>query len=377
MKRVTFVCHNLSANGITRGLLLIHALQGRAKVSLAGFVDPKRGLHNSLNGWGATLPIHSEAAPAGVLARGAFGRLVEQVKKSKPDLVIALKPRPGSLDVAVAAVGKENVIVDIDDDELAFHRQRPGWVQAYKTVLGLPSVFGIHRLVAMEALAKEVRDRWCASSVLQERFGGVLLPHPVDPKPYEAATRNRQAVRASLGWQDKIVVLFSGTLREHKGFPLLAQAVAKAANPALHLGLLGAEPEDPALAPFKTLLGGRLLVLGRVGSKEVPAYLAAADIVAVPTLDRPAARAQVPIKLVEAMMAGKAVITTAVGDGAQLVEGAGLVIRPGDPAALTGALNAMADSEPRRRTGGERCQDRAMALHWGQVQERLHAALGE
>ncbi len=362
--RVTFVCHNLSGNGVTRGLLLMKALEPHARISLAGLLPRGGALHNSLRGSEGRWPVHAVAAPTGLLARPALARLQQAVRESSPDVVVALKPRPASLGLAVQAMGPGRVIVDIDDDELAFHHQRPAWVRAYKTLLGWPNPFGVHRLVAMEDLARRVAARWCATSVLVQKFGGDLLPHPVDPAPWLAALSQRAAKRGGLAWDDNhTVVLFSGTLRKHKGFEVLVKAVEGCGRPGVVLALLGAAADDPALAPWRARLGPRFQPLGRVGAGEVPDFLAAADVVALPTLDRPAARAQLPIKLAEAMMSGRAVVASELGDAAALVKNAGLLIPPGDANALAQALAALADSPDLRTRLGTAARERAITHH--------------
>lgn len=362
--RVTFVCHNLSGNGITRGLLLMKALQPHAEITLAGLLPQGGALHNSLRGSEGRWPVHTVAAPTGLWARPALAKLQQVVRETAPDVVVALKPRPASLSVAALALGPGRVIVDIDDDELAFHHQRPAWVRAYKTVLGWPNPFGVHRLAAMEDLSRCVAGRWCATSVLVQKFGGDLLPHPVDPAPWLAALSRRAAKRAALGWhENQTVVLFSGTLRKHKGFAVLVKAVEKCGRPGVVLALLGAAADDPALALWRARLGPRFQPLGRVGAGEVPDFLAAADVVALPTLDRPAARAQLPIKLVEAMMAARAVVASDLGDAGALVKNVGLLIPPGDETALSEALSALADSPELRDRLGRAARECALAHH--------------
>jgi glycosyltransferase involved in cell wall biosynthesis len=94
-------------------------------------------------------------------------------------------------------------------------------------------------------------------------------------------------------------------------------------------------------------LGERVEFLGH--SDDVPALLAASDAFVLPSLFE-----GTPLALLEAMAAGKAVVTSAIAGVDEVVSDGetGLLVRPGDPDALAEALRrVVGDAELRARLG--------------------------
>ena len=101
--------------------------------------------------------------------------------------------------------------------------------------------------------------------------------------------------------------------------------------------------------------------LPRFGSDEMPAVVAAADIVVVPQRDTVVARAQFPIKLTDAMAMAKPVVTTRVGDIPEVIGDAGWVVEPGDRRALAEALAQALDHPAEALRRGQRARERCVA----------------
>jgi glycosyltransferase involved in cell wall biosynthesis len=90
----------------------------------------------------------------------------------------------------------------------------------------------------------------------------------------------------------------------------------------------------------------------------VPAVLAAADVFVLPSLSE-----GLPLALLEAMFAACPIIASDVGDVAvALAQGdAGILVEPGDPAALARSLDLLLGDRTRARQLGERAFRRAAA----------------
>jgi glycosyltransferase involved in cell wall biosynthesis len=157
---------------------------------------------------------------------------------------------------------------------------------------------------------------------------------------------------------DAFVVALIGRLSDWKGQQLLAQALAE---PALaEIGAVGlvagdaypgneqAEAELAALG-HRLGLGGRLRLLGF--RDDVGTLLGASDAVAIPSL-RPEPLGQVAL---EAGWAGLPVVGSAHGGLPELVRDGetGLLVEPGDAAALARALRRLADDHDRARAMGD------------------------
>jgi glycosyltransferase involved in cell wall biosynthesis len=81
-------------------------------------------------------------------------------------------------------------------------------------------------------------------------------------------------------------------------------------------------------------------MVGTLAADQIPSLYAQSDAAAVLLRDLPIFRGALPTKLLEAMAAGRPLLLGASGESAQLVEqvGCGIVVRPGDPAALADAI---------------------------------------
>jgi glycosyltransferase involved in cell wall biosynthesis len=137
--------------------------------------------------------------------------------------------------------------------------------------------------------------------------------------------------------EDAPLALALGRLHRNKGFDILLAAVAQV--PRLHLWLAGEGEERAALEGQAHALGiaSRVRFLG--WREDMPALLAAADVVAVSSRHEPLGNV-----VLEAWAAGVPVIATASeGPGALIRDGeSGLLVRTDDADALARALSRAA-----------------------------------
>jgi len=136
--------------------------------------------------------------------------------------------------------------------------------------------------------------------------------------------------------------MFLGTAREHKGVDDLAAGVAGLRRPDLALVLVGTDPASPVGRRLLARYPGLRLV-PPIPFAEVPRYVEAADVIAVPQRDSPDTRGQVPAKLFDAMAMARPIVSTGVSMIPEILEGCGLVVPPGDSAALGAAIARLAD----------------------------------
>jgi rhamnosyl/mannosyltransferase len=108
-------------------------------------------------------------------------------------------------------------------------------------------------------------------------------------------------------------------------------------------------------------LGERVIFAGEVTDAELPAYYAGADIFVLPACERSEAFGLVQL---EAMAAGKPVVSTELGTGTSYANRdgeTGLVVPPADPAALAAAINKLLGDKELREKMGRRGQERTRA----------------
>ena len=189
--------------------------------------------------------------------------------------------------------------------------------------------------------------RWVEekASVIRNGIETALLDNPPDAE-------ERRRLRSSIGLTDEdIAVGCLGLLRKVKGQHVLVEAVASLLGryPRLRLVLIGSGDEEAALVELADALGVRQQVSLLGWRTDAQALLPALDIYVQPSLSE-----GLPIALLEAGAAGlPSVATSAGGMGEVIVEGeTGLLVAPGDAAALAGALTRLIDDpELGRRLG--------------------------
>src|SRR5437667_9911772 len=88
---------------------------------------------------------------------------------------------------------------------------------------------------------------------------------------------------------------------------------------------------------------------------DIGNVLAGSDVFVLPSLSE-----GVPLALLEAMLAGKPVVATAVGEVPTVLKGghAGVVVRPGDAAVLADALASLLSDPAEARRLGAKSEER-------------------
>jgi glycosyltransferase involved in cell wall biosynthesis len=187
------------------------------------------------------------------------------------------------------------------------------------------------------------------------------------------ATSLRQDLR--LGPEDRLLVAV-GNLYPVKGHRFLVDALALLANrhPTLHVAIAGRGDLASSITAGARAGGvaSRVHLLGL--RSDVPAVLAAADLFALPSLSE-----GLPLALIEAMFAGLPIVASEVGEVATALGGgaAGVLVPPGDPAALAEAIDDLLTHPARARACAEHARRRAAAHYDVSNMVRRYRALYE
>jgi len=201
---------------------------------------------------------------------------------------------------------------------------------------------------AVIAISDGVRGALLRAGVRPDRIR--VVPSGIDPASVEARPGDRAATRGRWGVAgDAILVLVLGALERRKGHAVLLGAAGRLAleAPALRYVFCGDGSERRTLAAMAARLGDRGVFAGF--QRDVAACLAAADVVAVPSLHE-----GLGVAALEAMAAARPVVASRVGGLAEVVvEGeTGLFAAPGDVTSLAAALRTVArDPALRARLG--------------------------
>jgi glycosyltransferase involved in cell wall biosynthesis len=230
--------------------------------------------------------------------------------------------------------------------------------------------------------ALRTSDRVVAISSYVAAELGRVAAVPVQVIPYAVGWSDRgalpeiQAARRERG-NGGFRILFVGRLVERKGVPDLIAAVGRLpAALAPHLEIVGDGPERPRLQAQidREGLGGRVTLRGRVSERELRQAYASADVLVLSAIvDSRSDTESLGVVLLEAMSYRVPVIATRVGGIPDIVVDGqtGLLVPPGDHAALAGALERLASDRPlAARLGAAGYEHARTSFSWETIVQR-------
>lgn len=360
--RVVVVCSNVSNNCLGRALLLADLAKPFADVSVAGANLSRDPIWGPASGF--------DIAVEAVELRSAFGywgaaRWLKQ--RLEGAQVIVSKPLPSSLGLArQAGVRNEQLLLDVDDWEVGFYAGAPLARQLWDFVRP-GKVNSARAIERAEDSIKLCPHRLVSNTWLQQRFGGLLLPHVRNTDVLKPDAALRDAARSELGMAGRFWVGFVGTIRKHKGVDDLLAAIKLLGND-VGLYLAGVDETDAytrkLLATVREELSEeRLRVVPTFDFGRLPYFLGAADMLCIPSPASDAAAGQIPAKLFDALAMGMPVLVSAVNDMAEIVDQAGQVFPPGDVPALSAGIRRYLDDAAYRESCGKAARERAVGRY--------------
>ena len=201
------------------------------------------------------------------------------------------------------------------------------------------------------------------------------IPGGIDPTLLDVDhPEHLREVRAALAGEGEVLVVYLGRLDPEKGLGALTEAmtIVRRARGDVRLALAGAGRLEDALA---ARLGAQDTRLGYVKGQALGYLLRAADVVVVPSVYEP-----LGLVALESLAAGAAVVTTRAGGLAEIVRSGedGLVVPPGDPAALAEAiLRLAADPDLRGRLGRAGAARARRDFSWTEIARRTRQAYAQ
>jgi glycosyltransferase involved in cell wall biosynthesis len=224
----------------------------------------------------------------------------------------------------VPCVGTVQLIPEFELERSSFHQLR-------LLARGVNHYVAVSHDVAAELVE---RFHWPASKI-EVVYNAVRLERFEAPAP--------PGLREELGGNSRPLVLTCARLDEQKGHRVLLRAAAQL--PGVSFAFAGEGPERAALEALAAELGvaDRVSFLGY--REDIPALLAACDVFALPSLYEGSSLA-----VLEAMAAGRAVVSSAIGGTEELIEDgrSGFLVRPGDVKGLRRALAGAVEDEKLR-----------------------------
>ena len=281
-------------------------------------------------------PVHWAAR--GSPLRHARAALLVRSAAARSDVVYATSMvRRAALGASLA---RRPLVVKLVSDE-AFERARrsglfEGTLDEFQAVGG--ARFRTLR-ATRDAALRRARHVFCPSAYLRRlALGWGLDPERVsvlpNPAPEVPPLPSRDELRGDLGLDGRLLA-FAGRLGPQKSLDVALEAVA--AVPGVTLAIAGDGPDRTALEQRarELGLGGRARFLGSVPRDGVLRLFRAADAALLSS-----SWENFPHTVVEALAVGTPVVSTAVGGVPEVVTDGenGLLVPPGDPAALAAAV---------------------------------------
>ncbi|MFC1723980.1 glycosyltransferase family 4 protein [candidate division KSB1 bacterium] len=169
----------------------------------------------------------------------------------------------------------------------------------------------------------------------------VFIPNGADTSIFKPSG-NRTELRKQYHFNDNFVIFFGGNHGLAQGLDNLIKAASYLKDyPDIVFVLMGDGPLKNDLINLKNDLSlNNVHFFDPVPLEEIPAYLEAADIVAVTLKNIPLMSGWVPVKLYEAMAMEKPVITNITGDTENIINesGAGFSVKPDSPESIAEAV---------------------------------------
>jgi teichuronic acid biosynthesis glycosyltransferase TuaC len=227
--------------------------------------------------------------------------------------------------------------------------------------------WALPRAARIVAVSEPLREAAIALGASSNRVD--VVPNGIDRARFRP--QDRSAARAALGLPRRGgVVLYIGNVERHKGAVDLVRAFAALSKRRedASLVMVGAGTAVGECRSLAAELGARVSFVGAKPYEEIPRWMAACDVFALPSWNE-----GTPNVVLEALACGRRVVATRVGGTPDVVtlDTLGALVPPGDPAALAEALEEALSREYDASVVSQ-------ALHapsWAESAEDLRASL--
>ena len=363
------VAHNVARTrngGMSRIMGFIHDQLVLAGHSVDYFCaeDVPAALNGRLTRFTFPILVHRRAVVAARLGKPYH---IVNVHEPHAAVISSLKRAAGNPVVVVTSHGVERRAWDFALEEAQLGRQGPPLSSRliYPSTSLWQSRLGLQRADHIFCLNSEDRDYLQAWLKIADHK--VTRIYPGADKIYADAPKKRDYGRASR-------LLFAGVWRKNKGIEDLVPAFGILAerHPELVLVVLGAGvPQSTVRAAFPETLRARISFVDTSSESETAAAFAASDIYILPSLFE-----GTPLTLVEAMMSGMPIVTTATCGMKDVIQDGrnGLLVPIRSPEAIVAAVERLIASPVFRASLGRVAQADAVEKYtWQKAAEPVRA----
>lgn len=343
MTKISLVVSDLSAQGANRWgggvrpFLLAQALQNLGyQVELCGIAFNSADLPPNTSNF-SLIAIPCE------YTSGFFSAVKQLLPKIDGDIIYAVKLKPSSFGIALLKKilhRQRPLLLDIDDWELSWYggeewSYRPHPLQLAKDLLKKNGIlrYPDHPLYLryMEKLTFAANVITVHNNFLQQRFGGTYIPNGKDVELFNPDKYDAHASKIKYGLANYKILMFPGAPRPYKGLEDVLIALENLNQSNLRLVIVGGSPYDQYDQELLQKWGRWIIKLPKSPYTSMPEIVSCADLVVVPQRNTPAALAQFPLKLTDAMAMAKPILATTVGDIPTILGDTGYLVAPDSP----------------------------------------------
>lgn len=290
----------------------------------------------------------------GVALQAAL-RLAQAGIAARPQCVLLCKAQPinGLAALLIQAATGARLILDVDDDEAEAHQVSSPW-QRY--LLRWWQRWAPRRATSISAVSQSL-------ATLMHDAGGrhiCVIPNGLNDDQYVSATPAEIATfRSTHHLPPRYLVYFGNIAQQSHAIDLLL-AAHRLRQGGLPLVIAGSGHDQHLL---EKTASPWLHWIGAVAPGDIPALLAGAVATVDPVRDTPAMRARFPLKIIESLAQGVPVLSSAIGDRADIVGQAGFLVPADDAQSLAAAMDTCHLSH----WSPDLCRAQVRALHWRQL----------
>ncbi len=196
------------------------------------------------------------------------------------------------------------------------------------------------------------RDNLIAKGVPRSRVS--VVPQWVDETLFvRTSSANRNAVRESLGWSGRFVVLFAGNIGLVQGLETVLKAARELTDaPTVLIVLMGDGSDKTRLVEMATAmgLGSNIEFIGHQPVERMPEYMGAADVLLAHLQASQLCKFVIPLKILAYLAVGRPILMAVGGAAAQVADeaGAGITVPSENPMRLAEAVRYLQALSPER-----------------------------
>lgn len=287
-----------------------------------------------------TVPFGAEVK----LMRSLAKRIEEVVRIEKPDLLHVHSPVLNA--IPALRIGRKltiPVVYEIRafwEDAAVDHGTYAERSLKYRLVRSLET-WTCRRATQVAVLCNGLRNDLIARGIPKEKL--TVVANGINPTDFQPCAPDRE-LAASLGISGKKVLGFIGSFYRYEGLELLVNAFDRLSQTTNGLALLlvgGGEMDGELRNQIERLrLRGRVILTGRVPHEKIPGMYSMMDVLVYPRYSMRLTELVTPLKPLEAMAMGKALIASDIGGHRELIKDGlnGFLFKPGDIPSLVETL---------------------------------------